>query len=306
MKSESWRDRLKSHKYIRVNLNETNRTSIYIIIAVAIFVIGLNIFFNNFIFERGYFSIIEEKTNYILQDSLVIYFIKFLIIIVLIILVIGRLRFKDLGLEKKKILPALIVVISIWLFYQIVGLIYTFSLNGSVVFDNAILDDGWNVVLGQTIAQIFGCGPYEEIVYRAFFIVQIYLLLKKQNHEEPNKISKKSLALSLLITQIFFALIHIPNRIYKNQPLNEYWMDMFSLFMYGIVFSLIYLRTDNILIVAGIHALLNRTTSLFMPQFYGWIITWILSIIIVVFYPIVVTRITKENGIENSPSHPFS
>jgi membrane protease YdiL (CAAX protease family) len=295
MKSlDNLKEKIKSHKYIRVNLNEFSKTSNYIIILVSLISIGLNIFFSNYIREFGYFLIIEEKTNYIIQDTLVIYLIKDIIFIVILILIFGKLKPKDIGLEKKKILPAIIVISSIWLFYNIVGLVYTLSLNGGVVFDNEILDDGWNVVLGQFIGQIFGCGPFEEIIYRAFFLIQIYLLLIRRNLEEPNKISKKALISSIIITQIFFALIHIPDRVWENQPLNEYWMDMFSLFIYGVVFVLLYLRTNNILIVAGIHALLNRTTSLFMPSFYSWIIIWIFAVLLLIFYPIIIDKMKNK------------
>ena len=291
--NSSLREKIKTHRYIRVELNSFNKTPFYIVILVFLLSIGMNIFFSNYIREKGFFIIIEERTDFIIQDSLVIYFIKILLMIGLIILILGKLQPRDIGLEKKKILHAFIVIISIWLFYQIVGLIYTLALNRSIVLDQHILNNGWNVVLGQTIAQLFGCGPYEEIIYRAFFIIQIYLLIKNKNGENHNRISKKALFISLIATQIFFALIHIPDRIWENQPLEEYWMDMFSLFMYGIVFALLYLRTNNILIVAGIHALLNWTVSLFMPQFYGWIIIWISYVMLLIFYPIVTDRIKR-------------
>jgi len=298
---DNLKEKIKLHKYLRVDLNEFNKISIYIIIFMFLSLIGVNIFFSNYIREYGYFLIIEEKTNYIIQDTLVIYFIKDIIFIVFFILILGKLESKDIGLEKKKILPAVVIILFMWLFYNTVGLIYTLSVNGKIIFDNAILEDGWNVVLGQFIGQIIGCGPFEEIIYRTFFLIQIYLLLKRENTEEPNRISKKALVFSILITQIFFALIHIPDRVWENQPLNEYWMDMFSLFMYGVVFALLYLRTNNILIVAGIHALLNRTTSLFMPSFYSWIIIWIFTVLLLFFYPVIIDKI--DNRRKSKQSH---
>lgn len=295
---EYLKEKIKSHKYIRVNLNEFNQSPMWIIILVALSTIGLNIFFSNYIREFGFFLIIEEKTYYIIQDTLVIYLIKDIIFIIFFILILSNLKLKDIGLEKKKILPAVIILSSIWIFYNIVGLVYTLSLNGKIVFDSEILSEGWNVVLGQFIGQIFGCGPFEEIIYRAFFLIQIYLFLRKKNSDETNKISKISLFFSIIISQIFFALIHIPDRVWENQPLNEYWMDMFSLFIYGVVFVLLYLRTNNILIVAGIHALLNRTTSLFMPSFYSWIIIWIFAVLLLIFYPIIIDKIKNKKNIQ--------
>ena len=291
------REKLKSHKYIRVDLNLISKTPNYVIILVIILSIGLNIFFSNYIREKGFLLTIEERTHFIIQDSLLIYFIKIIIVIVVIILILGKLKPKDIGIEKKKVIPAIIIVCCIWLFYQIIGLIYTISIYRGLVFDQFILEQGWNVIVGQITAQIFGCGPYEEIIYRSFFITQIYLLFRKKE-EKQNKISKKALIISLVITQIFFALIHIPDRIWENQPLEEYWMDMFSLFMYGLVFALLYLRTNNILIVAGIHALLNWTVSLFMPQFYGWIIIWISYAILLIFYPIFLDRVENQKKIK--------
>jgi hypothetical protein len=71
---------------------------------------------------------------------------------------------------------------------------------------------------------------------------------------------------TLIISQIIFALVHIPNRVYLGLGAGEIALDLLLLTVWGVLFTLIYLRTDNIFLVAGIHALGNAPTSLFAPQ----------------------------------------
>jgi membrane protease YdiL (CAAX protease family) len=71
------------------------------------------------------------------------------------------------------------------------------------------------------------------------------------------------LALALLISQGLFALSHIPNRIYLGMKPNEIAVDLLMLLGWGTLYTIVYLRTDNLFIVVGIHALGNTPTTLF-------------------------------------------
>ena len=102
-----------------------------------------------------------------------------------------------------------------------------------------------------------GNALFEEIAYRGFLFPQLYLRLAGCGS------ARKRLGLALLISQGLFALSHIPNRIYLGMTPSEIALDLLMLLGWGTIYTLIYLRTDNLFIVVGIHALGNTPTTLF-------------------------------------------
>src|SRR5690606_32107815 len=70
-------------------------------------------------------------------------------------------------------------------------------------------------------------------------------------------------AAALLISQVAFALSHIPNRIYLRMSPGDIVIDLLMLVGWGVLYTLLYLRTDNLFLVVGVHALGNTPTTLF-------------------------------------------
>ena len=113
-------------------------------------------------------------------------------------------------------------------------------------------------MVGLVLTQIFGNALFEEIAYRGFMFPQLYLRMTGLRARPWAR-----LALALLISQGLFALSHIPNRIYLGMTPSEIALDLLMLLGWGTLYTLIYLRTDNLFIVVGIHALGNTPTTLF-------------------------------------------
>lgn len=122
------------------------------------------------------------------------------------------------------------------------------------------------IVLGVLIGQVFGNALFEELAYRGFVFPQLYLRLHGDG-ERP----WHGFLLTLLISQALFALVHIPNRLYLGMSAGEIAADLAMLIGWGVLFTLIYMRTDNIFLVTGVHALGNAPTTLFtsMPALQG-------------------------------------
>jgi len=102
--------------------------------------------------------------------------------------------------------------------------------------------------------------------------------------------------------------MHIPNRILWAVSSESYtvkeiiWatvnpLQYGILFILGLTFALLYHRTDNIFIVIGIHALFNEPNSLFFPRWIGSILIYILAIVIILFYPFFISKLSKEKEI---------
>ncbi|BDQ03346.1 CPBP family intramembrane glutamic endopeptidase [Ignavibacterium sp.] len=134
-----------------------------------------------------------------------------------------------------------------------------------------------NILIGSLLGQLFGNAAFEELIYRGILFLQFYLLLKTKNN------IKKSLFYSVIISQIIFALIHIPNRLIINQ-VNNLGTDLMILFTAGSVLTLIFIITRNLLFLIGIHALINQPFNLIETDFPMRIIISILVIISAAFW----------------------
>jgi membrane protease YdiL (CAAX protease family) len=117
---------------------------------------------------------------------------------------------------------------------------------------------GAGFMIGLLLTQILGNALFEEIAYRGFLFPQLYLRLTSLR-ERP----WKRFALALLISQAAFALSHIPNRIYLGMSAGDIAVDLLMLVGWGVLYTLLYLRTDNLFLVVGVHALGNTPTTLF-------------------------------------------
>jgi len=109
---------------------------------------------------------------------------------------------------------------------------------------------------------LFGTALYEEVGYRGFLLVQFDM---KMAHVTSNKYFR--LALALLFSQALFMLVHIPWKVVnEGWTVNIFFDLIFSVFMNGLIYGVLYLRTENLFFVMGVHALGNAPTSLFVSS----------------------------------------
>lgn len=163
--------------------------------------------------------------------------------------------FGDIGLGRKKLAPALAGTFLFWLALN--GLSAAIGLvSGNGVTWNRDLFSRPGVELGALIGQLLGNALLEEVVFRGFLFVQVVLLLERVAGR------KRRFALAIAASQGVFALFHLPNRLYQGYAGWEYAADFLGLLLLGACFALIFLWTDNLLLAAGVHALLNAPTLL--------------------------------------------
>jgi hypothetical protein len=168
----------------------------------------------------------------------------------------GRLRPYDVGLIARHLGGGLLFTLGFWGAAQLIHLIAGLLHRGYVTLNPAWDDPGF--MIGLVLAQIFGNALFEEIAYRGFLFPQLYLWLGAR-HRNP----WKRLGLALLLSQGAFALSHIPNRIYLGMTPDAIALDLLLLLTWGTFYTIIYLRTDNLFVVVGAHALGNVPTTLF-------------------------------------------
>lgn len=203
-------------------------------------------------FARGGFHTLASATGGFISGSLVASLVFIGVLVGVVILRMGGLHLRDVGIIPRDIPRAALWIAGIWVAAQVIQLAAGLLVHGKVELRPEWANPA--ALLGIFLAQLFGNALFEEIAYRGFLFPQIYLRLPT---------SRGRLALALLVSQSMFALAHIPNRIYLGMTPTEIALDQAILLGCGVLYALVYLRTRNLFIVVGIHALGNAPTSLF-------------------------------------------
>ena len=180
----------------------------------------------------------------------------YLSIVGTVIFGVGRLRPPDVGWRRSALGTGILVTLCFWISMQ-AGLTVWIVWSGEVLR----LSDGWSTsrgwgagrILGQLLAQLAGNALLEEMVYRGYFLPQLYL--KASTLFRP----RAALVLALLGSQILFATAHIPARLFDDIHSAEALLrDQLELFLQGLLFGALYLSTRNIFICVGLHSLFNQ------------------------------------------------
>ncbi len=207
-------------------------------------------------FAHGAFRPLASATGGLFTGSLLANIVFIVVLVAGIVLRFGRLRLYDVGLIPRHILVGILFTLGMWGAAQVVQLLASLIAYGTVTLSTDWLNPGFMV--GMVLAQIFGNALFEEIAYRGFLFPQVYLRLGGLRSRPWGR-----LGLALLISQGLFALSHIPNRIYLGMTPSDIALDLVMLLGWGTLYTIVYLRTDNLFIVIGIHALGNTPTTLF-------------------------------------------
>jgi membrane protease YdiL (CAAX protease family) len=167
----------------RLEIFNVKQTSIGLILGIIFFHIIFTIVVNLIMFKNGYFGPIIKMTNGWVNATLAANFIGFLFEVVIILMIIGRLSPRDLGIKREKLLSGFLGTLLFWLTINIFEFLIALFTNIKLTFNNEIVSNP-NMVFGTLFGQLFGNALLEEIVFRGFLFVQIYLLLKNINKDK--------------------------------------------------------------------------------------------------------------------------
>ena len=169
----------------------------------------------------------------------------------------GGLHARHAGFLWSQAPAALATTVLLWMAVQLTAVAGQ-ALAGPPVAGNPGLWDH----LPSLATQLLGVGPCEETIFRGFLVPQCYLWLRRRQPWSATT----TLIVSLLVTQVFFATIHI----WVDVEGGAEGPEMFSLlarrFLYGLFAAVVWLRTGNLLIGAGFHGLSNEIMPLFMAS----------------------------------------
>lgn len=209
---------------------------------------------NFIVFKSNILDPVVKLTSGLINETLIVNVFSLIIFVVIIISKYGRLSFLDLGLKKNRLLSAVLAIFTLWLSIQLLNIIVSFIISGKPVIYRGWSKHGASIMLGSFIAQIFGNCLFEELAFRGFLLIQICKKLKTK---------KISLFTQIFISQLPFALIHIPSRIMSGMNGLDILRSLILVLFIGALFSAAYLITDNLFLVIGIHALWNLPLLVF-------------------------------------------
>lgn len=228
---------------------------------------------NLVLFPSEFFHPIGRATGGLVDATLQANILNILVFS-LIIFGWGKLRPKDVGLDPSKLKQAVSLTVLLWIATQAILLLINW-INGDIHLDPVWSERGVTVVFGWLIAQLLGNALYEEMSFRGFYLSQFHLKLNMQNEKQ-----RRVVAVLAMLT--LFILSHIPNRIFAGYTLSEIPLDFALLFIWGLLFTLFYLVSENLFLAVGIHALLNKPTMITEAPFEASMLVAILGILLLV------------------------
>jgi membrane protease YdiL (CAAX protease family) len=172
-----------------------------------------------------------------------------------VILGLGRLSLRDVGVTPRGVLGGLAIAFWVWLAVQVV-LLAGALINGDPVALDPHVD---RLHLRMLVDQVAGNAPAEEIVFRGFLLVQCVLIA--QRVLGPRK--RTAWVAGLVLSQTFFALTHIPQRwMIMHMHGSALVENLAWTAEAGVIYALIYLRTGMLGIAIAYHALDNLPFAL--------------------------------------------
>jgi membrane protease YdiL (CAAX protease family) len=211
------------------------------------------------------FRHLQSNSLGLLNVTFLNYLLIFLIMGLLLIGV-AHLRPPALGLRLRDLPTGFVLTALLWLLLQLIALILNL-----VVFGRPRLDSAWQQPAGATtlagaliLGQLLGNALFEETFWRAFLLPQCYFKLQRLE-QRP----RLRLTLALLISQGLFALYHIPIELSSGTGWLFLPLPLALIFAIGVLLALVYLRTGNLLLAVGLHALNDAPTVLFASTVVG-------------------------------------
>lgn len=235
----------------------------------------------NYLFRIQFFQPISKLTNHIITPTLIVNLIDILVYSILIFAV-GKLSFSSIWISKEKIKNSILPIIIIWGTTQISILIYTYFTTKEFVIVQDVSSQ-----IGRILGQLFGNALKEEFVFRGIFFLQLYLIFRNYRS------NKFAIIFAMVISQVIFSLMHIPNRIIL-QSFQGLGTDLLLIFVMGVIITLIFIRTNNLAFAIGGHALINSRINIIETSFPWQITTIVLFVLVAIFWK-KITRGNKNN-----------
>lgn len=232
----------------------TRRAPFGVIALIVLAPIFFDALFNLVVFKRGWLRPIYYATHGLIDVTLVANAVLLGVVVIGMIVWMGGLGARDLGMSWAKLRPGVLFGFVLWAIVNLGAIGYWLAQSKMLPLDPAWQKPLANI--GDLLGQIFGNALYEEIVYRGFLTVQIALLLQRFG---------KGTALigGVVIAQGIFAVIHVPMLIVTGHDWSQIASFLPQVFAIGCILAAIYLMTGNLFLAVAPHALADAYMLIF-------------------------------------------
>lgn len=202
---------------------------------------------------------IARATRGLVLPPLVMCAVEFACIVVGVMFAAGRLRWSDVGLRRRDVLPGILCAVGLWAAVQLVAAGSELA-GGTALALHAQWTQRPLYAVGRILADWLGVAVYEEVVFRGFLLTQFWLHFTAWLH------GRRWLALPLaaVLSQAIFALGHLPYLLLhggiESASLPAALLYLFGL---GMMFAVVYLSTQSLPVAIAAHALFNAPALLF-------------------------------------------
>lgn len=232
------------------------------------------------LYKTGIVQAVQDITRGLIHQTLLLNVAELIGAVYGVLFLYGKMKAGDLGLKFEKLPIAVTAGAVIWIAIQVIEAVIGYSRYGSITIEPSWGTQGTELI-GLLIGMFFGTALFEEIGFRGFLLFQFKTKLGKKMAN-----SVVLIGLSLILSQVFFALLHVPWKVMNQGWTTTVVLDIvFSAFMNGIIYGLLYLRTMNLFFVMIIHTLGNAPTSLIEPSVAPPNILLLLAILFSLIWP---------------------
>jgi membrane protease YdiL (CAAX protease family) len=196
---------------------------------------------------------VYHATKGLIDFTLMVNLFKQVFVIGILVIGIGRLRPRELGLDIAKLPAGVAWTFAAWLAAQLVTLLLCVVAGEPIGLNPAWSFGSWEQPAGQWIAQLFGNAAFEEVFFRGFLLPQCVWLASNWFRGSSDR---SQIVIALLISQGWFALSHVPFN-FVGGGWSGQWLLIFQ-FLLGLALCGIYIRTGNLFLAIGFHALANN------------------------------------------------
>jgi uncharacterized protein len=183
-------------------------------------------------------------------------------LLVVAVLVNSRTPLRELGLRRRDLPRALVVLVVLYGALQL-AIVVAVLLSGERL---AAPQSDASAALGLIIAQLFGNALVEEVVFRGFLFRQLLARARLCG-------GLGALVVAIAVAAGLFALWHIPLRFHQGYRGLDLIATLGVVALGGVLACYLYARSGNLLIVVVLHALFNEQVPLFVsPVPPQWIL----------------------------------
>jgi hypothetical protein len=243
--------------------------------------------------EQPVFGPIWITTDGYVSAQTLVHLVMLAVVVAVPLWFVRELKPRHLGLDRRALPVGVAGILSLWVGLQLVGAAVA-GLSGSITFSRswqALGVAGWTKAL---VPELLGSALGEEVYYRGLLLAQGYLVAKRFANDR-----RVALVASLVVVQAWFAAVHIPARLVQGTPL-PLPADILGVFLLGVVFALVYLRTGNLFLAVGVHALTNDPAPLFVDPPLARAIVLGLTVLLLVVWPHFRRRLERRS--EGTPA----